>query len=547
MNATPNRQSITLRAAVLPLAVASLVCLAAHAAAPKAAPLPASGAFFTHTATQGDTLIKLADRYLEKRTNWQPLQKLNNIADPTRIKPGTQIRIPIPEMRRELAEMKVLAAQGDVQVDGAKLATGGAVKEGQKLATGDNGFVTLQLADGSTLTVQSKSKVNVDNARKLANTGGVLDTVFKVVSGRVEAGVERQRGPAARFEVKTDTSTMGVRGTKFRVAADEAGKVTKSEVLTGKIGVTAEGVAGAELGLNAGFGTLVEAGKPPLPPVALLPEPGLSTVPARFERPRFSFKVEPVAGATAYRAQVAKDAGFKDVQADVLSNSNEIRIGGVDDGELFLRVRAVDKLGLEGKDAQRGFTLAARPEPPITSLPAGNAKVADAAVKFEWAAPADAGSYRLQVARAADTAFASPVIDEAKVGANRFQAAKPLPPGDYAWRVAAVTALGKPGPWGDAQKFSVRSALADPDVPQLLGGKVRFSWRGDAGVRYQFQLATDSYFRRIVTDLVTDKPEVIIDRPAVGVYHMRYRAVEGDAGAGPFSTSQSIDIYPLGR
>lgn len=536
----------------LPLSPASSHCIllsalltAVPAWAQSAA--PGAGAYFVHTATQGDTLIKLADRYLEKRSNWQSLQKLNSIADPTRIKPGTAIRIPIPDMRREPADMKVLAVQGDAQADGTRLAAGGAVKEGQKLATGENGFVTLQLADGSTLTVQSKSKVNVDNARKLANTGGVLDTVFKVVSGRVEAGVERQRGPAARFEVKTDTSTMGVRGTKFRVAADEGGKVAKSEVLSGKVGVSAEGVAAPELGLDAGFGTLVEAGKPPLPPVALLPEPGLNEVPARVERTRFSVRVAPVAGATAYRAQVARDAAFKDVQADVLSTGPEIALRDLPDGDFFLRVRAVDKLGLEGKDAQRGFTLAARPEPPITAAPTSDARLADGAVKFDWAANAEAGGYRLQIAGAADSGFAKPITDESRIANNRYQLAKPLAPGDYVWRVASVTTLGKPGPWGDPLRFSVRPALAEPDVPQLQGGKVRFSWRGDAGVRYQFQLASDSRFRRIVTDLITEKPEVILDRPAVGVYYMRYRIVEGDAGAGPFSGTQSVDIYPLGR
>lgn len=526
---------------------AALALLAVFPVQAQSGNAPTAGAFYVHTAVQGDTLIKLAARYLEKRNDWQSLQKLNNIENPTRIKPGTGIRIPIPQMRREPADMTVLAAQGDVVADGAKLAAGGAVKEGQKLATGENGFVTLQLADGSTLTVQSKSKVNVDNARKLANTGGVLDTVFKVVSGRVEAGVERQRGPAARFEVKTDTSTMGVRGTKFRVAADEGGKVAKSEVLTGKVGVSAEGVPGAELGLNAGFGTLVEAGKAPLPPVALLPEPGLGSVPAKFERTQFSFKIEPVAGATAYRAQVARDAGFKDVQADVLATTTEIALRGLPDGEFFLRVRAVDKLGLEGKDAQRGFTLAARPEPPITTMPAPGARVGVPAVKFVWAANAEASAYRLQLAQAGDTAFASPLVDLAKLANNRYQLAMPLTPGEYLWRVSSVGAQGKPGPWGDPLKFSVRPALAEPDVPQVQGGKVRFTWRGDAGVRYQFQLATDSYFRKIVTDLITDKPEVVLDRPAVGTYYMRYRFVEGETGSGPFSATQSVDIYPLGR
>lgn len=514
-------------------------------AAPAAqAVLPAQGGYFIHTAVEGDTLIKLANRYLQKRHLWQPLQKLNQIEDPTRIKPGTQIRIPIPDMRREAVDLKVLAAQGDVLVDGGKLAAGGVVKEGQKINTGDNGFVTVQLADGSTLTVQSKSQVKVDSARQVVNTGGMLDSVFRVVSGRVEAGVERQRGPAARFEVKTDTSTMGVRGTRFRVAAEEGGKIARSEVIEGKVGVSAEGVKAAELPVEGGFGTVVEAGKAPLPPVALLPAPVLPEGALRFERPVIRYQATPVAGAQAYRLLVAADAAFKDIRADVRADQPTFTLPALDDGEYRLRVRAIDKLGLEGRDAERSFTLAARPEPPALMNPAPDARLALANIRFEWAASTEATRYHLQVAK--DASFKEPLVSEASLGSNAFALSKALPSGEYVWRLAAITALGKQGPWSDAAKFRVQADLADPDVPQWVGGKLRFSWRGEAGIKYQFQLATDSHFRRVAVDRVTEQPEVILDRPAVGVYYMRYRLADA-AGSTPFSGTQVVDVYPLGR
>lgn len=506
--------------------------------------LQAQGGYFIHTAVQGDTLIKLANRYLQKRHLWQPLQKLNQIEDPTRIKPGTLIRIPIPDMRREAVDLKVLAAQGDVQADGGRLAPGAVVKEGQKINTGDNGFVTVQLADGSTLTVQSKSQVKVDSARQLVNTGGVLDSVFRLVSGRVEAGVERQRGPAARFEVKTDTSTMGVRGTRFRVAAEAGGKIARSEVITGKVGVAAEGVKAAEVGIEAGFGTVVEAGKAPLPPVALLPAPVLAEGTLRFDRPAIRYKVAAVEGARAYRMQVAADAAFKDIRADVRTEQPEFTLPALDDGEYRLRVRAVDALGLEGRDAERGFTLAARPEPPALMAPAPDARIALANIRFEWAASTEATRYHLQVAR--DASFKESVVGEASLAGNQFTLPKALPAGEYVWRLAAITALGKQGPWSDVARFKVQPDLADPDVPQWVGGRLRFSWRGEAGIKYQFQLASDANFRRIVVDRVTDKPEVILDRPPVGVYYMRYRLAD-ESGKTAFSGTQVVDVYPLGR
>lgn len=540
-----------LRAAVLAslcLAFPSLaVSAAATAGAPggqKAAIPEVQGGYLIHRAVEGDTLVKLASRYLQKRNNWQPLQKLNQIEDPTRIRPGTLIRIPVPDIRREAADLKVIASQGDVQVEGGRLSTGTAVKEGQQINTGDNGFVTVQLADGSTLTVQSKSRVKVDSARQLVNTGGVLDSVFRVVSGRVEAGVERQRGPAARFEVRTDTSTMGVRGTRFRVSAETGGKVARSEVVEGKVAVKSEGTGSPELGLEAGFGTVVEAGKAPLPPVALLPAPRMPDGALRFERTAASIKVSGVDGAKSYRALVAVDAAFKDVRADVQADKPEFVLPALPDGNYVLRVRAVDALGLEGQDAEKPFVLAAQPEPPEMKAPPPAARIAQPRVAFEWTPASGADRYTLQVAR--DEGFKEVVLSEERVMEPRYQPSRALGSGRYVWRLASVTAAGKQGPWSDPAAFVIQADLADPDVPQWVDGKLRFSWRGEAGLRYQVQIATDSKFRKVVLDQVADGPQLLMDRPAVGVYYMRYRMADSPAGS-PFSTSQIVDVYPLGR
>jgi hypothetical protein len=40
------------------------------------------------------------------------------------------------------------------------------------------------------------------------------------------------------------------------------------------------------------------------------------------------------------------------------------------DGDQHVRVRAIDARGLEGLNADRAFTLSARPEPPLLSQPA---------------------------------------------------------------------------------------------------------------------------------------------------------------------------------
>jgi hypothetical protein len=139
--------------------------------------------YFVHTATSGDTLIGLADRYLIEKKNWQSIQNENEIPNPRRIKPGTEIRIPIALMRSEPATAKVIAVQGSVEGTAGAVEKGAVLNEGAGIKTGENGSVTLQLADGSTIIVQSKSQVKLEVARLLANTGGVPSTTVGLGSG----------------------------------------------------------------------------------------------------------------------------------------------------------------------------------------------------------------------------------------------------------------------------------------------------------------------------------------------------------------------------
>jgi hypothetical protein len=524
--------------------IASALLMMSSAGFSAAAPAPAQppDRFFEHTAVAGDTLIGLANRYLKEPAKWQPLQKLNNVADPRRIKPGSKIRMPIDLMRTEPSPARVIAAEGPVESAGGKLAVGATVNEGSEIKTGENGFVTLQLADGSTIAVQSKSQVKLDNARVLANTGGVQSTRVSVQSGRVESSIRKPQGSPSRYEISTPTSNMGVRGTRFRVSADEGGKTSRSEVLEGVVGVAgATSVASNELALTAGFGTSIEQGKPAAPPVKLLPAPDLKSAPTLQERTLTRFKFEALPEAAGYRGQVATDAGFVNLVADDVFKTPEAKFASLADGNYFLRVRGIDKQALEGTDATVGFKLKARPEPPFASFPPNKGKVAAQSVEFKWSEATEAGSYRFQVASAAD--FASVITDEKKVTGAAFTPTQPLTPGVYFWRVSSVRPDGDAGPFGDVQSFTLKPMPAAPNPPKEEGNRVTFTWGGEEGQTFDFQLARDATFNNIVSQSKLTKPEIVVEKPREsGTYFMRYRAIDPDGFVGPYSGSQKIDV-----
>ena len=317
-----------LRATFTTLAFAFSVLAGAASAQPAAQ-------YYVHSAQSGDTLIGVAKRYLIKSNDWQSLQKLNKIANPNRIRPGTAIRIPLLEMNTDLAPAKVVAIEGPVESSSGKLAVGSAIGEGQDIKTSDNGFVTLKLADGSTFVVQSKSKVKLDAARTVANTNGIPVTRIALESGRVEAQVEKQKGAGAgRFEVRTPTSNMGVRGTKFRVSTDESANTSRGEVIEGIVNVAGSD-PGRALDLNAGFGTIVAQNTPPIPPVKLPAAPDLSSIPKLQERPVLRFKFAEAPGVSGYRAQIATDSGFNQMRAEAVFKTAEAKFADLADGQYF--------------------------------------------------------------------------------------------------------------------------------------------------------------------------------------------------------------------
>jgi hypothetical protein len=497
---------------------------------------------YGYRAQPGDSLIRIAERFLLDTSDWKSLQRINNVKNPHAIPQGSIVNIPTNSMRIVEAPAKVVAVQGSARANGAATQVGARVREGDRVVTGDDGFVTLQLADGSTLTVQSKSAIKLENARQLANTGGVGDSIVRLESGRLETTVAKQRDAASRYEIRTPTSNMGVRGTVFRVAADESGIRASSEVLEGKVAVSSatptQSTAGAGIALTQGFGTVAEKDKAPLPPIELLPAPDTRALAKSVDDTNIEFQVAPVAKAAKYRGQLARDAEFKEPVADTLSSSPTVRFAAVAPGNYFVRLRAIDGLGLEGNNATHQVAIRKQLAAPVLS--SGLRDQGGAA--FQWQQVADAKAYRIQVAR--DDKFSDVVIDDANVKTNRYTPAKPLSPGNYRWRVATLGEDGRTSAASAASTLSIVSAPPRISYRTMDGGVGPVTWSGVDASAFQVQIARDENFQTLVVDSVVAGTAYLprdLDR---GFYFARVRA----AGQhGPWSDVQNIEVYRRAR
>ncbi|MFZ5595066.1 MAG: FecR domain-containing protein [Pseudomonadota bacterium] len=497
-----------------------------------------------YTVRSGDTLIGISNNYLVHPRNWVKLQKINRVANPHRMPPGMALRVPVEWLKRRMLTAEILRVQGNVEILPAGGGAPVSAEAGRMLSTGDqirtkaDSNLTLRFADGSRLMITEGSRLALEEMMAYGQSG-VMNIRTRLDKGGIDTQVTPLKGPAARYDVITPAIAVGVRGTDFRVSVDEDTKTSRSEVVEGA--VAAEG-GGARLPVPAGFGTLAEAGKPPIAPKALLKAPDLSGTATLLQRVPLRFKWTSAEGAATYRAQVFADPDFQNLLLDGAFKNNEAKWADLPDGHYFLRVRAIDEQGLEGLNAGHAFRLKARPEPPFLSVPADKGKVYGDTAQFQWSASSQAGTYHFQLA--ADDGFTR-LTDDTSDLKDIQHAATGLTPGGYYWRVASRTTSGDEGPFSDTQSFTLKPIPPAPAAaPPKLGDKdIEFQWpAGEAGQTYRFQLARDKDFKDIHTDRTLTEPRVTLPKPDAGDYYMRVRAIDADGFAGPFGAAQQFNV-----
>lgn len=496
--AIPRGTPATMALRTLALAVL-LACSAAQAQQPRAAQ-PADAVIeepmHVHTAVQGDTLIGLAQRYLADPTRWPELARINSVRNPRRIPIGTELHIPLRLMRSTAVSATLNSVIGQVQAGAPASAVqaGQPLPEGTPISTGADGHVTIRLVDGTLLRLRPDSRLQLRESRELRDAA-VVRSGARLDKGRVEIEAAPARPGRAGFTITTPQGVLGVRGTEFRVAIDEQRAVTRGEVLGGVVAFDADSAATATTArsprVEAGYGAVIGGGTVQ-PPTRLLPAPQTTTLPALQERLLMRFALAPIDGAATYRGQVSRDTTFDLVVADLTSPTPELRFADLPDGNYVLRVRAIDAQGLEGRDADHRFRLKARPEAPLPAAPAPKAVTVGTRAELSWAANPESDHYRLQLASAAD--FKAPLLRDIADLRELSTTIEPLPPGTYHWRLASVRADGDQGPWGDARSFELRPPPPTPKPPKVSDQGVSFSWEGNPGQRFDFQVASDAAF-----------------------------------------------------
>ena len=506
-----------------------------------AAAVSAGEPVFTHVVTREETLIALSRRLLADPRQWPQLQQHNRIADARRIPVGTVLKIPVRLLATEPVPARVLSASGEVSgPQGVAVAAGQALPQGARLQAGDGGQATLQLVDGTVLRLRAGSTVQVETSRRLPGSGGALSGV-KVEDGQVEVQAQKRSGAGAPgFQISTPQGLLGVRGTEFRVSVDARAETTRNEVLEGQ--VMTEGRDGrAGRSVAAGFGVVVDRSGTVTPPVRLLAPPDVSAWPALQERVLVRFPIRPQPAVVAYRAQVAAaaDPAFERVLQDVRSTGAELRLVDLPDGDYRIRVRAEDAQGLQGRDALHLFTLKARPEPPMPTVPGPKAVVSGTRLDFAWAAVDEARSYRLQLSRSEN--MREPIHDQRTL-VGTAGVVDGLAPGVYFWRLASERSATDQGPFGPVQRVELRALPAPLPPPRVGEDSLKLAWEGLPGQTFEVEFARSADFAVLELTRRTEQSALELRLPGTGRYWVRMRARDPDGFVGPYTAPQAFTV-----
>lgn len=443
---------ITLHKWILVLTLASAASIAWPAAAQNApGSIAVNSSGITYYAQSGDTLISIARQLTTRTANWVALGKLNQINKDSSIPIGTGIIIPADLLANEPAEATIIARTGDITAtaaDGTPIAIdlGTKVAEGTRISTGNNSFITLSLADASRISLPSNSSVQFARLRKTLYTGSPL-TEVKLLRGKVVSRVSPLDVNKGRFEVRTPLSVAGVRGTYFRVGLN--GRKTVNEVLEGHVAISSLKTAETRM-LNPAKGNVIDRDAVG-PAINLLPSPELAKEPY-LHAGITQFSLMPVATAQTYHLQIGRDAELLQLLAEAQSKTGNISLDNIKEGNYFVRLSAIDKLGLEGIPRTVAITIRNRAhdgEIPAQAAPSV-AQGDDKDLFLQWSGSANK-RYKIQVARDPDFSW---LLFSKDVTGSKIRFPRPSF-GTYFARVQSINADGSINPFSFTQTLLV--------------------------------------------------------------------------------------------
>ncbi|MGZ8256870.1 MAG: FecR domain-containing protein [Gallionella sp.] len=400
---------------------------------------------YLYTVKAGDNLSTFALTILDTTKRWPQVAQYNHLKNPQVITPGQVLRIQLPWLKNVPAYAKIEAITGSASLNGNPVKVGDLVETGAQLQTAAGSSVRMSLPDGSTLNMLEKTQLIASTLTK-KKQGIPFESVFRLVAGRIDAIKKKYPDGQSPLRIQAMHSTIGVRGTHFRMGQENGN--TLAEIENGLVSFGDETKA-APIALAAAQGSVGDGVHNPAM-IPLLPAPKFALMP-EFNPRELSFTLPTMTGAQGYRGELAGDAEFLNLLAPVSSDTAVIKLPALAVGRYWLRLRAVDEHGLQGVEGITPIVVQDIAVPLPIELKPTSLHVEGDHLQVVWAGEAGL-SYECHIA--SNAAFKFPLVN---VVLSTAKLSIPSPEaGQYWMRVRAINVEGKRSDWSEAMNFKVK-------------------------------------------------------------------------------------------
>jgi hypothetical protein len=394
-----------------------------------------------------DTLRSVVERYLNDPDLWPYVLELNAINTPASVVPGTELRMPVRQVRaadaalaRSLVAIQLANAEG-AQVFAPREIGEALLNRETAVESRMTGKWVEVVSFSDIATMLAKEALDISIAQRDQSAEAIVSDVQGSVEGRA---------PQDPRWTDRDINDVLVEFERVRTLSDSTTQVTFRDL--------------SRLRLNANSNATIQRMRSD-------PLTGTEVTKVSLVSGDFYALLNQLSDKTAFEVEVpgietkTKSGDFwikNDASGARFVNYDREQLEVSNGGET-LQIGENEGLVLSDRGAERAEVL----EAPTLVSPALDAILYDGFAPLTWTPFDGAEAYWVEVA--VDPGFNQMQVSEWGVRGTALDTA-PLPPRSYHWRVAALDRLGLPGQWSKPQSFTLRVDTTPPFLTLLLPG-----------------------------------------------------------------------------
>lgn len=256
--------------------------------------------------------------------------------------------------RTQAVEAKLRTKNGDVDKRKGLLGAwqqaeiGDLFAESDAIRTGTNSTAALAFIDGSQIVINPNTTAVVRTSRidKLERTA---QANIALIKGSLLSQLSKQAQESGAFKLSAGKAEATIRSSKFWAIVNEASTTRivnyegTLEIKAGKMAVT----------LKKNQGTVVLKGKEPTPPVEILPAPRLqwNSLDTVVFRDDLLLQWNPIPNTAKYQIEISSERDFSQNVQAYSTSALSLLLKKLPNETRFVRLQAIDKLGLRGADS----------------------------------------------------------------------------------------------------------------------------------------------------------------------------------------------------